>query len=188
MPLSTENLYQAHVANLRAIDLACNHIYRELKRCLATKQDKAVDALLKTFTLLIGAWSEVRLLKVLHEPNGFAEAERSKVLNTTAKIDQWKLLAEIGFRRRYNLPNAQLSRQTLPLTAYLRYQEIISVIEKDLRPIIEIRNKLAHGQWARTLNSEMTDISSSMMALLNTENALSANFKKKIYLRCFLVW
>lgn len=54
------------------------------------------------------------------------------------------------------------------------------MIENDLRPVIEIRNKLAHGQWARTLNSEMTDVSQDMMALLNTENGLSANFKKQI--------
>jgi hypothetical protein len=78
------------------------------------------------------------------------------------------------------VPNANLTRLSIPLTAYLRYTEINSLIEGDLKPIIEIRNKLAHGQWARTLNNEMSDISQQMMQLLNTENALSANFKKQI--------
>ena len=180
MPLTTEELYRAHVRNLRAVDSACVHTYRELKRCIVTKQFTAVNALLKTFTLLIGAWSEVRLLKLIYEPNGFQNADRARILGVNAKIDQWKLSLEIGFRRRYNIPNAALSRQSLPLTAHLRYQEITSLIESDLRPIVEIRNKLAHGQWARTLNNEMNDISQNMMALLNTENALSANFKKHI--------
>lgn len=180
MPLSLEDRYQAHVQNLQAVDSACIHIYRELKRCIAIDQGAAASALLKTFTLLIGAWSEVRLLKLLHEPNGFLEIDRNQILGADSKIEQWKLSVQIGFRRRYNVPNAALSAQSLPATAYLRYRDIAQLIENDLRPIIEIRNKLAHGQWARTLNSEMDDISQNMMAMLNTENALSANFKKRI--------
>jgi hypothetical protein len=180
MPLNTEDLYRAHVKNLRAVETACAHIYLELKRCLAIQQVAAADALLKTFVLLIGAWSEVRLQKLFHENNGFSDAERSRILALDTKLEQWKVALEIGFRRRYGVPNAILSKQSLPPTAFLRYQEINRLIDNDLRPIIEIRNKLAHGQWARTLNSEMTDISPAMMALLNSENALSANFKKKI--------
>lgn len=178
MPLTISDLYKAHVQNLRAVDSACTQIFRETKRCLATKQSTAAEALLKTFTLLIGAWSEVRLLKLLHEPNGFSDADRARILGLGTKVDQWKRTLETGFRRRYNVPNAAMS--TLPRTAFLRYQELVSLVEHELRPVVEIRNKLAHGQWARTLNNEMTDISQDMMALLNTENALSVNFKKTI--------
>lgn len=180
MPLSTQELYKAHVQNRRAVESACTQIYRECKRCLATRQDTAARSLLKTFTLLIGAWSEVRLLKLLHEDNGFSGHERTRILAANTKVAQWQSALEIGFRRRYNVPAAAISRQSLPATAYLRYHEMVSLIENDLRPIVEIRNKLAHGQWARTLNAELTGISSEMMALLNTENALSANYKMKI--------
>ena len=180
MPLNLEQRYHAHVQNLRAVDSGCTHIFRDLKRCIATKQVVAASALLKTFTLLIGAWSEVRLLKLLHEPNGFLDPDREKILGASSKIDQWKLCVELGFRHRYGVRSAVISRTSFPLTAYLRYEELTALLENELRPVIEIRNKLAHGQWERTLNNDMTDISQNMMALLNTENALSANFKKKI--------
>jgi hypothetical protein len=180
MPLNTDQRYKAHVHNLRAVDSGCTHIFRELKRCIATRQTVATNVLLKTFVLLIGAWSEVRLLKLLHEPHGFLDPERDKILGGSSKIDQWKLCVELGFRRRYGVRSAVISRTSFPLTAYLRYQELNTLLEHDLRPIIEIRNKLAHGQWERALNNDLTDVSQAMMALLNTENALSANFKKNI--------
>lgn len=111
MPLSTYQLYHVHVQNLRSVDSACTHIFRELKRCIATRQSAAADALLKTFTLLIGAWSEVRLMKLLYEPNGFSDADRVTVLQTDTKINQWKLALTIGFRRRYDVPRAILSKK-----------------------------------------------------------------------------
>lgn len=180
MPLNSAALYDVHVKNLRAVNTACEQVYRQLKFCLAGNQQAAADALLKTFTLLLGAWAEVRLLKLLYEPNGFTDDERTKVFSGPSKLDQWKISLELGFRRRYGIPTADLTQNSLPKTAYLRYGDMISLLDVDLKPIIEIRNKLAHGQWARTLNSEMNEISQPMMVLLNTENALSGNFKKQI--------
>jgi hypothetical protein len=179
MPLSVAQRYQAHVQNLRKLDVACSHIYRELKDCLAKRQASSSEALLKTFILLIGAWSEVRFLKILHEPNAFSDEERLRVLGGAAKIDQWKLAVEIGFRRRYGIPAASLS-SNLARTARHRFEDLMSLIGNDLAPIIQIRNRLAHGQWCRTFNNELTEISQPTMAILNTENALSANFKMKI--------
>jgi hypothetical protein len=180
MALPRAELYKLHVRNLRAVDVACSQVFRQLKHCLSARQDRAADALLKTFILLVGAWAEVRLLKLLHEKNGFSNGDRASILAVGSKIDQWNRALEIGFRRRYEVPHARLTRRSLPLTVFLRYQEIASIVKDDLRPIIEIRNKLAHGQWTRTLNNDMTDVSEEMMALLNAENALSANFKKQI--------
>ncbi|MGP9810585.1 hypothetical protein ACTZWT_03625 [Rhodopseudomonas sp. NSM] len=154
--------------------------YRELKDCLAKGQSAPAAALLKTFILLIGAWAEVRFLKMLHEPNAFSDSERRRVLGESSKLDQWKLAVELGFRRRYHLPKAKLSAKVLSRTAYHRLQDIHDLIDNDLRPIIEIRNKLAHGQWSRTFNGDLSEISKQMMSLLNSENALSANFKMKI--------
>ncbi|WP_439408464.1 hypothetical protein ACNJX9_08795 [Bradyrhizobium sp. DASA03076] len=175
MPLSVADRYKAHVENLRALDVACTHIHRELKDCLAQRQTTPAKALLRTFVLLVGAWSEVRLLKMLHESNAFSDVERAQILAKGTKLDQWKLAVELSFRRRYNAPP-----DALPRMASHQFNDIISLIDNDLRPIIEIRNRLAHGQWARVLTSDLTEISPPMMALLNTENALSANFKKRI--------
>ena len=174
------DLYQCHVKNLRAVDSALVQIYRQLKYCLAAKQDVAADALLKTFCLLIGAWAEVRLLKVLYEPSGFSDDARDTIFGVDTQIGRWKLALELGFRHRYGVPHAVLGDNSLPRTASSRYRDLTSLIDEQLTPVVEIRNKLAHGQWCRTLNTAMDDISQDAMRRLNTENALSANYKHRI--------
>ena len=49
-----------------------------------------------------------------------------------------------------------------------------------MRPIIELRNKLAHGQWVYPLNSDGDDVSADLYNTLRQENLLSLQFKRKI--------
>ena len=189
MSLTPDEIYHCHVKNLRDVNSALVQIYRQLKYCLAAQQDVAADALLKTFCLLIGAWAEVRLLKVLYEPSGFSGTDRTKILAPdNTQVDRWKLALELGFRKKYKIPRAPLGDNSLPHATSSRYRDITGLIEEQLTPVIEIRNKLAHGQWSRTLNTTMDDISQEAMKRLNTETALSANYKRQIleiFRNCF---
>lgn len=179
MAASRENLYKAHVKNLRAVEVSFERIMRELNDCLARGDDKTADALTKTTMLLLGAWAENRLRKLAFEPNGFSEHEREMVGAATSQIDSWKKAIEIGFRKRYHVPRADLNT-SLPVTARSHYQTLIVILDDNLKPIIEIRNKLAHGQWSRTLNNANDDFSQEMMSRISTENALTVKFKKRL--------
>jgi hypothetical protein len=129
--------------------------------------------------LLLGAWAENRLRKLAYEPNGFSQQEREMVSAATSQMESWKKALELGFRKRYCLPKADLSA-SLPITARSRYQTLLVILEDDLKPIIEVRNKLAHGQWSRTLNNANDDFSQEMMARISGENALTVKFKKRL--------
>ncbi|MFV1666186.1 hypothetical protein VWX97_08195 [Phaeobacter sp. JH18-32] len=179
MAATPERLYQAHVKNLRAIGVAFERLRLELNECLARGDDKTADALLKTAMLLLGAWAENRLRKVLFEPNGFSSAERELVEASGAQIDCWNKAIELGFRRRFGIPSADLAT-ALDVTPRAHYLSLLDVVERELRPIIEVRNKLAHGQWARTLNNSNDDFSSATMALINGENAHSIKCKRRM--------
>ncbi|MBB5986619.1 hypothetical protein [Sphingobium lignivorans] len=179
MPATPENLYKAHVKNLRAVDTALERMLRELNASLSRCDETTSDALLKTTMLLLGAWAEDRLRKMLFEPNGFTPAERQQITSAGSQIEIWKAALERGFRKRYQIPLADLS-QTLPLTPRARYAALLSVIEDDLRPIIEVRNKLAHGQWIRPLNSENDDYSPVHTQQINGENAHSVKCKHRL--------
>lgn len=179
MVTSPDDLYKAHVKNLRAVDTALSRIFRELNTSLARADNKTSDALLKVAMLLLGAWAENRLRKLLFEPNGFSQHERDRVGRANSQLEHWKAALELGFRKRYRLPHANLN-VSLPLTPRFYYQTLASILEDDLKPIIEIRNKLAHGQWARTLNNENDDFSPEYMALIQGENAHSIKCKKRI--------
>jgi hypothetical protein len=179
MPATPENLYKAHVKNLRAVGTALERMFRELNSSLSRSDDTTSDALLKTTMLLLGAWAEDRLRKMLYETNGFDAAERQHITAPRSQIDIWKVALERGFRKRYKIPLADLL-QTLPLTPRARYAALLNVIDVDLRPIIEVRNKLAHGQWVRPLNSENDDYSPSHTQQINGENAHSVKCKHRL--------
>lgn len=179
MPATPENLYKAHVKNLRAVDTALERVLRELNASLSRCDDTTSDALLKTAMLLLGAWAEDRLRKMLFEPNAFTPAEREQITSAGSQIEIWKAALERGFRKRYQIPFANLS-QALPLTPRARYAALLGIIDEDLRPIIEIRNKLAHGQWVRPLNSENDDYSQTHTQQINGENAHSIKCKHRL--------
>lgn len=179
MPATPENLYKAHVKNLRAVDTALERMLRELNASLSRGDDTTSEALLKTTMLLLGAWAEDRLRKMLFEPNGFTPAEREQITSSGSQIEIWKAALELGFRKRYQIPFANLS-QMLPLTPRARYAALLNIINDDLRPIIEVRNKLAHGQWVRPLNSQNDDYSPTHTQQINGENAHSVKCKHRL--------
>lgn len=179
MAAPRDHLYKAHVKNLRAVEVSFERIMRELNGSVARGDEKTTDALTKTTMLLLGAWAENRLRKLTYEPNGFSEHEREMVGAATSQIDSWRKAIELGFRKRYGIPRADLNT-SLPITARSHYQTLIAILDDNLKPIIEVRNKLAHGQWSRTLNNVNDDFSQEMMARISAENALTVKFKKRL--------
>lgn len=176
MSLSPAALYRAHVKNLHAVRDGINQVERELRAALARGDRSSSDALLKILLLLIGGWAECRLRKLLFEANGFDDDQRIRVVAERRQIDSWRKAVEIGFRRRYGVPKAALDVALLPIPKML-YQSLCQAIEQDLGPVIEMRNTLAHGQWARPLNSDGDKIATVMLAAIKKENALSARYK-----------
>ena len=179
MPLPPNDIYRAHVHNLRSVETGIAHIERELRDAIARRDSASGDALLKILLLLTGGWAECRLKKLMYEPNGFSQQDRDAITGCRQQIEWWKKALDIGFRARYAVPNGALPGALRPM-ARLLYNELLSTIDSDLRPIIEMRNTLAHGQWSRPLNSSGDDIAPDMISALKKENALSARFKKTI--------
>ena len=179
MAATPEKLFQAHVKNVKAISVAFKRLCLELNECLARGDEKTADALLKTAMLLLGAWAENRLRKVLFEPNGFTRADRNLVEESSTQIDCWNKAIELGFRRRFGIRCADLDT-ALDATPRFRYCSLLGVVKSELSPIIKVRNKLAHGQWARALNYSNDDFSPDTMAQIRGENAHSMKCKRRM--------
>jgi hypothetical protein len=71
--------------------------------------------------------------------------------------DQWLKVLELAFRRHYAVLLHESLDVALDATPRHRYQSMSSVIDNDLRPIVEQRNKIAHGQWVWHLRSGKED-------------------------------
>ena len=173
-------LYSFHVANLRSLQIAINTSALSARKAIAEENQQAIDTFVRLYAFLLGAWAEVRLSKLLFEQNGFSLKQRNRVLSQNSQLTQWKKAVEVGFRKQYNVPTATLTDTSLPHTAYAQYRTLIEVLERDLKAVIEIRNRLAHGQWIYPLNSSGNDIEDDKYRKIKEENLLSLQFKLQL--------
>lgn len=68
-------------------------------------------------------------------------------------VDKWLLLIDYFFKKQYlKHQDKELNALTLGMTSYSRYCTIKSIIIDDVKPFVELRNKLVHGQWAVAIN------------------------------------
>jgi hypothetical protein len=177
MAASDEKLYRAHVKNLRAVEAGITQIDRDLNRAIAEENSALAATHKRIYLFLAGAWAECRLRKLVYENGGFSSADRALIAGERSQADRWKKALELGYRKRYGVRRAALSEATLPGTSWFRYEAIRAIISDSLSPLIGLRNTLAHGQWERPLNSDETDISQTLIAQINQENALTIKFK-----------
>ena len=176
---TSDRLYRFHVENLRAVRAGLDDVLAAARRAIASRQQSPIPTSLRLYAFMAGAWAECRLLKLLYEPDAFSDAERRLILAETL-LTRWTKVVEIGFRRHYRIPAAPLQPPALPKTAHARLQILNVVIVGDLRSIITLRNKLAHGQWTYPLTDDLEDVAQEQMDALRLENLLSLKQKTSL--------
>ena len=178
MTRNPSKIYSYHVANLRELQVALDNIARLAKAAIASKDpQQSLRTLLRTYSFLIGAWVECRLKKLLHEEFGFSPAERAKIEAKSTQLEQWQATIDCAFRKHHKLPKAKLDAHTLGVSHAARHAALHDVLQNELRVLIEIRNKLAHGQWIYPFNNPGTALEKGKYQLINQENLLSLRFK-----------
>ena len=171
-------IYDFHVGNLREIQIALLNISRIARSAIAAADpQKNLRSLVRLYALVLGSWAETRLRKLLHEEAGFSAAERETIVAAETQLGQWKLIVDTAFRKHHKITKGNLTRTTLGVAHFARHQALHEVLDQELKIVIQIRNKLAHGQWVYPLNSDGTKVNSEKYQKINHENLLSLQFK-----------
>lgn len=171
-------MYKYHVDNLRELESAISYTGRTARSEIATKDpQKGLRSLLRLYSFLVGAWAEARLKKLLYEAGGFNESERNRITKKSTQLEQWQETIDLAFRKHYNVIRAPLEERSLGVANYARLSALHSILSNELRIIIEIRNKLAHGQWVYPFNNTNTAVEHEKYRLINNENLQSLQFK-----------
>jgi len=179
MSLSTAKLYRYHVKNLHAVDSAFSHNKRLAHEAIARNELGTLKSLTSIQTLLLGVYGEARLSKLLYELSGFSPDERIAVKQGGALIERWSKAIDIAFCKHYAVLMPALTT-SLPFTARARYLELRRMLETDLAPAFELRNKIAHGQWEWPFVSNKDELSMKHIQQLKTENMLKLQFKRRL--------
>ena len=177
-----EQLYRYHVENQRMVARALDQTERDAKACirLFDVDGLEVEVYVRLHTLLLAAWAECRLAKLLYESPGFSNAQRAVVMGGASHFERWQIAVEVAYRGKYGIPHADLTPQNLSHSAASRLVTLRELLDTDLRSIIETRNKLAHGQWRYPLNNAGNDVVTAQMGALNQENILRLHYKRRL--------
>jgi hypothetical protein len=178
MTWNPSKIYTYHVANLRELDVALSNTARLARSAIASGDpQRSLRTLLRMYAFLVGAWAECRLRKLLHEEFGFTVGERAIVEGQRTQLEQWQQSIDLAFRKHHRITRAPLDERVLGVSHAARRAALHDVLNNELRIIIEIRNKLAHGQWIYPFNAEGNAIESDKYVLVNQENLQSLQLK-----------
>ena len=181
--MSPDDFLKYHQENFDAIDSAIKEIDSMLSKTISKNEESLIQPLKRIYGILIGIWAECRLNKLLYEKFGFNDIHRKNIRSGDNIFEQWQISVEIAFCVNYKPEDIF----QLPFSARTKLDEILKMLEEDLKPIIEIRNKLAHGQWVYPFNDECTDVEDKKYNDLRNENLLTLKWKKKLISRIAVI-
>lgn len=175
------NMYNYHVENLRGLDKAIKDIQYVTKQSIRSgNTQKNLDSFKRIYTFLIAAWAETRLDKLLCETHTFSDSAINIIKSQDTQLNKWLKAVELSFKQYHNITSKKLTKNNIGQIHFDRFKALEGVLKNELKAIIEVRNKLAHGQWLYPLNRKSNAVSTNIYQALNNENHLSLMFKFKI--------
>lgn len=107
----------------------------------------------------------------LNKPKSFSQAEIYHISSSSTTLkDKWLKALRVAISKAYNVQIDLNFPNTLSFTTRARYLEIENLITNELLPSIELRNRIAHGQWKQAFTNDLKAFSQLHTAALRKEN------------------
>jgi len=174
MEMRMKEWQKVHSKNRAALSKAIVQMNRSLNESIRRKDKEQEYVQARCLFLLWVSWMEVSMDLILHSANKLTEAERKSIEACRREVDRWNLCLDLCFAKHYLTGKKRsLTKINLGPTAFYRFQELKAVLKDYIDPYIEIRNRLAHGQWMIAINSEGSvknqDLTTRLMVLSKKE-------------------
>lgn len=176
-------MYKKHCNNLRQLEAAIKLTQRDLRRYISMNIQENEYIYTKIFSYLVTCWAEVCVLKLAYEPNAFTEKEIADILSVSTLENKWITALNVSFCRAYNIKytnDCDIIESKLPFTHSSRYSALLDLIKNDLVQSIEVRNKIAHGQWLYAFTNDLKNFSQETTKKLRTENIVQIQLRMKL--------
>ncbi|MFE2134805.1 hypothetical protein ACFW9X_16620 [Streptomyces sp. NPDC059466] len=152
--LPADHPFRKHSQNLSVLISGLRQAERIHKQMIRQGDAPGVAFSGRMHSLMVGMIAEARLRKIIHDPQGFNERERKLIASSKSQIERWKSAVDFAFRRQYAVPvHLEIRDSGADPKVISRHAIITEMLDEDLKPIIEGRNKTAHGQWIWELNN-----------------------------------
>jgi len=185
-------MYNKWCENVSTLDDAIEQVQRDLRLAISKTDSGKTYNYTKLLSYLVVCWCEARIMKLIHEPaitittkrgiinkpKSFEQAEIDQIISSSTLKDKWLTALQIAISKAYNVTIDANFPNSLSFTPRSRYLEIEELISDELLPSIELRNRIAHGQWKQAFTNDLRAFSQAHTTALRTENIveLQLNF------------
>ena len=152
-------IYEASVKNVRELKKQVKVVKRLLNQALRANRMQEVDALTKTFALMYSAYAEVSFMKLIHTPYGFSESYIQQIQSGRNLDEKWTKCMELAF--------GQIDGDHNKGDIANKLKWLRKILNEYVITPSQIRNKIAHGQWAVCLNNDCTAINADMTLIVS---------------------
>jgi len=194
-------MYKYYCKNVKSLENAIETLQRDLRKYISQELHENEYLYTKLLSYLIVAWCEARLLKLLNEPEQqfshktkkyilkkpFSIDEIEQLYNCNSLKDRIVLALRISISKANNIKSLNNVEEQLTFTQRARFLELIEIIENFLVPSIEIRNRIAHGQWNYAFTNDLKNLSPDITKKLRMENIVSLQLNHKIFKALFQI-
>lgn len=151
-------LFQAAVRNVRALKHGISIFRQDLNRRLCRDSVSELHLYTKIYATLFSVWAEAALAKMIFVPYGFTDIEIEQVQRAGSNEDRWRACLKIGFAKSDKGGEKSLQQTLGPKLDRLISNYIVTPAN--------LRNKIAHGQWAEAFNNKGTTLNPDTTTLL----------------------
>jgi hypothetical protein len=145
--------FRKHCENFARVKAELRQIERVHKRSIRQGHETEISAVRRVHMLYVGVLAEAKLRMILTDPTGFNELEQAVIWGNAQQLTRWTGSVELALRRHYRIPIHEPLLANLGPDVAARAAQVLSLLSTDLKPVIEDRNKIAHGQWVWQLAS-----------------------------------
>ncbi|WP_154671289.1 hypothetical protein [Paraburkholderia mimosarum] len=145
------NLYLAQSENVRALLKAIDGVVRDINHQIRKGDNFQVSIKTKMLALAYSAWSEAQFVQILYTPHSFNSSEIKKI----AEEKERQGIAH-GWKYMLKLASTKIVDEEVKKLISERLATLIGLVNIYIEEPATIRNKIAHGQWIRALNSKNT--------------------------------
>ncbi|MBY8964599.1 MULTISPECIES: TM1812 family CRISPR-associated protein [Pseudomonadota] len=132
-------------ANVRKLDTAFKQVRRVLNKALINNDLALVEIQTKLLAFLYSCWTEATFYKLIHTPHCF---ELDEIEQIKRHIKRFGITA--GWKKAVNLSLRHINASGGDIPN--RKQRIEGLLREYIEEPSQLRNKIAHGQWAVALN------------------------------------
>jgi hypothetical protein len=173
-------MYEGADSNYREVEKALKQIERAIAGAIRRNDWAAVASLTRVQLLIASVKAEARLIKIAYTPKGMSATDRNTILAQDTALNRWTQLVDLAFQRHYKVSDPSDFKDGLDHDILAKYTTLNTLINDEVRPIILLRNKLAHGQWNYPFNSSLTGIEGLTLASLQNENTLTIRYRDRL--------